>query len=79
MQDYLNTGLLAPRPDLMAVLENRGYRATAPRKAVAELLEQKHDGFTVEALSEELPSVGGQRYTGPSNSFSKREWSASSP
>ena len=58
MQDYLNTGLLAPRPDLMAVLENRGYRATAPRKAVAELLEQKHEGFTVEALSEELPSVG---------------------
>ena len=45
-------------PNLMAVLENRGYRATAPRKAVVELLEQKHEGFTVEALSEELPSVG---------------------
>ena len=42
----------------MAVLANRGYRATAPRRAVAELLEQKHGGFTVEALNEELPSVG---------------------
>ena len=45
-------------PNLMAILENRGYRATAPRRAVAQLLERKHEGFTVEALSEELPSVG---------------------
>ena len=42
----------------MAVLEGLGYRATAPRKAIAKLLEQKHDTFTLEALSEELPSVG---------------------
>lgn len=45
-------------PNLMAVLENRGYRATAPRKAIAKLLEQKNEGFTAEALSEALPSVG---------------------
>ena len=44
--------------NLMPVLEELGYRATAPRKAIAKLLEQKHDGFTVESLSEELPSVG---------------------
>ena len=42
----------------MAVLEGLGYRATAPRKAIARLLEQRQDSFTVEALSEELPSVG---------------------
>ena len=42
----------------MAVLEDRGYRATAPREAIANLLEQKHEGFTAEALNEELPSVG---------------------
>ena len=42
---------------LMAALESLGYKATAPRKAIAGLLEQKHEGFTVEALSEELPSV----------------------
>ena len=42
----------------MAALENRGYRVTAPRKAIAKLLEQKHEGFTAEALSEALPSVG---------------------
>ena len=47
-----------PRTNLIAALEDRGYRATAPRKAVAKLLEQKQKGFTVEALSEELPSVG---------------------
>ena len=58
MQDDLKAGIRAPRPDLMGVLENRGYRTTAPRKAIARLLEQKHGGFTAEALSEELPSVG---------------------
>ncbi|MDD9995970.1 MAG: Fur family transcriptional regulator [Dehalococcoidia bacterium] len=42
----------------MAALENRGYKATAPRKAIAKHLEQKHETFTAEALSEELPSVG---------------------
>ena len=42
----------------MEVLEDRGYRATAPRKTIAKLLEQKREGFTAEALSEELPSVG---------------------
>ena len=42
----------------MAVWEELDYRATAPRKAIAKLLEQKQDSFTVEALSEELPSVG---------------------
>ena len=42
----------------MAVLENRVYRATAPRKAIAKLLEQKHEGFTTEALSEGLSSLG---------------------
>ena len=58
MRDYLKTELQTPRPDLMEVLADRGYRTTAPRKAIAKLLEQKHEGFTVEALSEELPSVG---------------------
>ena len=52
------TEIQTPRPSLMAVLEDRGYRSTAPRKAIVNLLEQKHEGFTVEALSEELPSVG---------------------
>ncbi len=58
MQDYLNSGIQTPRPNLMEVLEDRGYRTTSPRKAIVKLLEQKHEGFTAEALSEELPSVG---------------------
>ncbi len=41
----------------MAALKDRGYRVTAPRRAIARLLEQKHDGFTIGALSEELPSI----------------------
>ncbi len=45
-------------PDLMAALENRGHRATAPRKAIAKLLEQANEGFTAEAINEKLPSVG---------------------
>ena len=44
--------------NLMTVLEGLGFKATAPRKAIAKLLEQKRDTFTLEALSEELPSVG---------------------
>ena len=45
-------------PNLLAKLENLGYRGTAPRKAIADLLEQKYDGFKIEAVIEELPSVG---------------------
>ncbi len=41
----------------MAALEDRGHRVTFSRKAIVNLLEQKHEGFTAEALSEELPSV----------------------
>ena len=53
MLDFRN-----PRPNLIAVLENGGHRATSPRKAIAGLLEQKQGGFTAEAISDELPSVG---------------------
>ena len=46
-----------PRTDLMAVLEERGYKATAPRKAIAQHLSQKHGSFTIEDICKELPSV----------------------
>ena len=46
------------RPDLMAMLEGRGYRVTAPRKAITSLLAQKREGFTSDAVSGELPRVG---------------------
>ena len=48
----------ASHPNLMTVLQDRGIRATFPRKAIANLLERKQGGFTIETLSEELPSVG---------------------
>ena len=46
------------RPNLMAVLEDQGFRNTAPRRAVIDLLERKQEGFTAEEISDELPSVG---------------------
>ena len=49
---------MIPRTILMAMLEELGYRSTASRKAIARPLKQRHDSFTVEALSEEPPSVG---------------------
>jgi Fe2+ or Zn2+ uptake regulation protein len=50
--------LTAQRRDIMAVLEDQGYRATAPRKAVIRLLERKEEGFTAEEITDELPDVG---------------------
>ena len=43
---------------MIAVLEDKGYRATLPRRGVINLLEQKHEGFTVEEINGELPGVG---------------------
>ncbi len=45
-------------PDIMSVLEDRGYRTTAPRRAIIGILEGKREGFTVEEISNELPFVG---------------------
>ncbi len=44
--------------DIMSVLEDRGYRPTAPRRAITNILEGKHEGFTAEEISSELPDVG---------------------
>ena len=46
------------KPDLMAILEDRGYRATGPRREVARLLERKGEGFSAEGVAAELPEVG---------------------
>ena len=43
---------------LMAVLEEQGCRATAPRKAIVGVLDQKQGGFTAEELCDDLPWVG---------------------
>ena len=46
------------RPDLLAVLEDRGYRVTEPRRSVVELLDSKEVGFSAEEICGELPDVG---------------------
>ena len=46
------------QPNLLASLEEGGYRVTGPRLDVLRLLERKQEGFTSEELCDELPGVG---------------------
>ena len=46
------------RLDIMAVLEDRGFRSTAPRRAIIDILDGKLGGFTAEEIGNELPWVG---------------------
>ena len=46
------------QPDLLAILEDRGYRATGSRRDVVNLLAKKLVGFSAEEISSELPGVG---------------------
>ena len=46
------------RPDPMVTLEDRGYRNTASRRAVIDVLQTKGEGFTAEEVSGDLPEVG---------------------
>lgn len=43
---------------LMEALEQRGYRATSPRRAVARAITGKGRHFTAEELRGQLPGVG---------------------
>ncbi len=45
-------------PDLMAMLEDRGYRSTQPRRQVADAIGGKVDSFRAEEINTELPGVG---------------------
>ena len=46
------------KPDLLATLEDRGYRLTGPRREIIDLLGHKQDGFSAEEIYAELPRVG---------------------
>ncbi len=46
------------RPDLLAVLEDGGYRITQPRLSVIGLLGNKEEGFSADEVCDELPQVG---------------------
>ena len=52
------TTIQTPRLDITAILEDRGYRSTAPRLAIIQILEGKQEGFTAEEIGNELPWVG---------------------
>ena len=52
------TTVLTSRPDIMAVLEDRGYRSTVPRRAIVRIIEEMHEGFTAEDVVRKLPAVG---------------------
>ena len=42
----------------MALLEDRGYRVTQPRRNVIDLIDGKDEGFSAEEICAELSSVG---------------------
>ena len=46
------------RPDPLALLEDRGYRVTEPRRNVIDLIDGKEEGFSAEEICAELSSVG---------------------
>ena len=45
-------------PDPILTLEDQGYRVTMPRRNVIAALISKSEGFTVEQICGEVPSVG---------------------
>ncbi len=49
---------LTSRPEIMAILEDRGYRSTAQRRAIIRVLDEKQEGFSAEEVVSELPGVG---------------------
>ena len=48
----------AIRPDILAVLEDNGYRITEPRREIVHALAGRGEGFTAEEIVTELPQVG---------------------
>ena len=46
------------RPDSLALLEDRGYRVTEPRRSVIGLIDTKEEGFSAEEICTELSEVG---------------------
>ncbi len=44
--------------NILAALENQGYRSTLPRREIVENLEKRNDGFTAEDLVRDLPHIG---------------------
>ena len=52
------TTVLTSRPDIMAILEDRGYRSTAARRAIVRAIEDMREGFTAEDVVRKLPAVG---------------------
>ena len=54
----LTTETEPTKRDLLAALEDRGFRMTQPRLAIARYIERQGGAFTAEALCEALPSVG---------------------
>ena len=52
------TSLRHSRTGILAAIEDRGYRSTAPRRAIVRVLAGKQEGFTAEEIVNELPGVG---------------------
>ncbi len=44
--------------NILAALENQGYRSTLPRREIIESLDGRSEGFTAEDLVRDLPHIG---------------------
>ena len=55
--DMTTSARTSTRPDLIAILENNGFRVTGPRIEIIKCLEKRPDGFTAEEVAESLPQV----------------------
>ena len=52
------TTVLSSRLNIMAILEDRGYRSTVPRRAIVRVIEEMQEGFTAEDVVRRLPTIG---------------------
>lgn len=58
MRQSINMSQQPVRSNFTAILEDNGYRLTAPRREIVEVLETKQEGFTAEEIVAELPELG---------------------
>ena len=46
------------RPDLLAAIEDGGYRLTSARRRISKTIEMFEEGFTAESVLNDVPGVG---------------------
>jgi Fe2+ or Zn2+ uptake regulation protein len=58
VRQRINSEASTAKADLIAILEDRGFRATRQRRDVVERLDKTEGGFSVEEINAQLSGVG---------------------